>query len=169
MTLMVPLSAEIRVLPQQVYYTRFPTASKHTQDAWVVFKTKARQLIDVRGVISENKDFNMVDNLSFQEESPINNIPLVPISQELDNEEIVQVGESKYVFWGTMPRLSSAFTKSIPTNSDGKKQFDKVATKNPLYLKGLMMSWTARYQNKDCTCVDEQEEEALEVTVEEFE
>ncbi|CAA0813190.1 Unknown protein [Striga hermonthica] len=90
------LSTDVYVLAQQaqqVYYTSFPSASKDKQYVWAVVKTKARHVIDVRGVVPENKDFSVVDDLAFQEESPINNIPLVPISPELDNEEIVQGGD----------------------------------------------------------------------------
>ncbi|CAA0828761.1 Unknown protein [Striga hermonthica] len=89
------LSTNVYVLAQQaqqVYYTSFPSTAKHRQDFWAVVKTKARHLIDVRGVSNDHEECIMSGDHAFQEEPSVNNISYVPITPELDDADLVDRG-----------------------------------------------------------------------------
>ncbi|KAL2521668.1 uncharacterized protein Fot_25591 [Forsythia ovata] len=74
---------------QQVYYTKFSSDSSYRRDWWTVVKTKAQHVIDIRGVVSENDECNIVIDLPFQEDQHPNIQPL-SIAPELDHENLVR-------------------------------------------------------------------------------
>ncbi|CAA3015386.1 Hypothetical predicted protein, partial [Olea europaea subsp. europaea] len=77
---------------RQVYYTCFPTKARDRLDWWVVVKTKARNVPNIQGIISENEECNVWVELAFQEDQPPSTLkpssmPRVSIVQDEEDRE----------------------------------------------------------------------------------